>query len=258
MKLALTIQIIAIDTALSSEVSPVVALARRLRVLLSFPQQGVWLLWRLACGCEICRIQMELSLPGELDETAALGVLVAHDEVLCVTFPAKDGLAAAADAEVILAELKLHGAQAANHHVLLITMDQMVVDDRSEKILARELRELYAAATNRQEPLRMRYADHAIWQRSCSARAGVGRQPAYWWILADTSKMLELPTNRPRPMQQGYRCCHVDFALREELAAQLKTLSRRCGDDGVRESAGGLPVDAGAVVARDSAPTHAC
>ncbi|MEV8643998.1 hypothetical protein AB0V79_32965 [Mesorhizobium ciceri] len=212
MKTDRTIQINATDTAFLSAISPFVALARPFRVLLSFPQR-VWSLWRLALGSEACPVQIELPLPSDLGATEVFGVLVTRDEVLGATCGAEGGRTAAADA--ILADLNHHGALTANHHVLPISIDQMVVDDWSQKILAGELSELAAAASDRH---RLPYAGHMIW----IAGKSVGRQTGYKLrMTSGTSKLLQLPTNRPPPVRQDYRSCQ--FALHGDLAAQLKT-----------------------------------
>nr|WP_172352441.1 condensation domain-containing protein [Mesorhizobium sp. NZP2298] len=186
MKLARTIQINAIDAALSSAVPPIEALLRPPRVPLSFPQQRLWRLWRVSGGSEACHIQMGLRFRGELDEAAlqrALNGLLTRHEVLRTTFGVENGepfqrigpvrvglplkrddLTAAADVEATLADLMRHEAETAfdleagpmirgrlvrlaiDNHVLLITMHHMVSDDWSRKILTHELSELYAAA----------------------------------------------------------------------------------------------------------------
>ncbi|MER9965097.1 condensation domain-containing protein [Mesorhizobium sp. M0045] len=94
MKLARTIQINAMDVAPLSAVPPIEALPRPSRVPLSFPQQRLWFLSRLAGGSEAWHIQMRLRLRGELDEAAlqsALDGLVARHEVLRTSFGVEDG-----------------------------------------------------------------------------------------------------------------------------------------------------------------------
>lgn len=185
MKLPRTIQIIAVDAALNA-VPQIEALPRPSQVPLSFSQQRLWYLSRLAGGSEPCHIQMGLRFRGELDEAAlqsALDGLVARHEALRTTFRMENGepfqyirpvnvglplkrddLTAAADAKAALSKLILHEAQAAfdleagpliafllvrlavENHVLLITMHHMISDDWSRKILTRDLSELYAAA----------------------------------------------------------------------------------------------------------------
>ncbi|MES0151784.1 condensation domain-containing protein [Mesorhizobium sp. M0012] len=185
MKPARTIQINAIDAAPLSAVPPIEALPRPSRVPLSFPQQRLWFLSRLAGGREPCHIQLGLRLRGELDEAAlqsALDGLVARHEVLRTIFGIEDGEPfqqigpadvglpvkrddlTAADVEATLADLMRHEAHATfdlevespirarlvrlavDDHVLLITTHRIVSDDWSRTIMTRELSELYAAA----------------------------------------------------------------------------------------------------------------
>ncbi|WP_353642617.1 condensation domain-containing protein [Mesorhizobium sp. WSM2239] len=186
MNPARTIQANAKAGASLNAVPPIEALPRPSRVPLSFPQQRVWILSRLAGGRETCHIQMGLRLRGELDEAAlqsALDGLVARHEALRTTFGMKDGepfqrigparvgrplkrddLTAATDVEATLSDLMRHEAQAVfdleigplirerlvrfavDDHVLLITMHHMISDDWSRKIIASDFSELYAAA----------------------------------------------------------------------------------------------------------------
>ncbi|TIS39158.1 condensation domain-containing protein [Mesorhizobium sp.] len=271
MKLAQTTQINEIDAALLSAAPAVEALPRPSRVPLSFRQHRLWILSHLSGGSVARHIQMVLRLRGELDEAAlqsALDGLVARHEVLRTTFGVQDGepfqrigpadvglplkrndLTAAADAEPALSELIRHQAQETfdlqvgplirgrlvwldvEDHVLLITMHHMVSDDRSRKILTRELSELYAAAregrANRLTPLPVQYADYALWQHRWLAGEVLKRQSEYWrQILAGAPTMLKLPTDGPRLAQQDQSGSFVEFVLHKPLMAQLKALSR--------------------------------
>ncbi|MER9052327.1 condensation domain-containing protein [Mesorhizobium sp. M0923] len=164
----------------------------------------------------------------------------------------RDDLTTAADEETALADLILHEAQAAlnleggplirgrlvrlavDDHVLLITMHNMISDDWSRKILGRELSELYAAVregrADRLSPLPVQYADYALWQRRWLAGDFLERQAEYWLrTLKGAPAVLKLPTDHPRPAQQGHSGSYVDFVLDEALTAQIKALSRRHG-----------------------------
>ncbi|MER8556963.1 condensation domain-containing protein [Mesorhizobium sp. M1217] len=164
----------------------------------------------------------------------------------------RDDLTAAADVEGTLAELMRHDAHAAfdleagplirgmlmrlaaDYHVLLITTHHMVSDAWSRKILTRELSELYAAAREgrayRLAPLRVQYADYALWQRRCLAGTVLERQSKYWpQTPAGAPAVPGLPADGPSLAQKDYRGSYVQFALGESLTAQLKVLSRNCG-----------------------------
>ncbi|MER9001960.1 condensation domain-containing protein [Mesorhizobium australicum] len=225
---------------------------------LSFPQQQLWFIARLAGGGEACHIQMGLWLHGELGEAAlqsALSRLVASHEGLRTPFAVEDGepfhrigpadvglplkrddLTAAVDLEATLAELIRNGAQAAfdleagrpvrlavGDNALLTTMLDMVSDNWSRKILTREL---YAAAregsADRLIPLPAQYADDAVCQ--WVARDLSERHSKYWLrMLAGAPAVFKLPTDQPRPAQQDYSGSYV--ALQEALTAPIKSLS---------------------------------
>ncbi|WP_095090410.1 condensation domain-containing protein [Mesorhizobium sophorae] len=220
MKLAGTIQLNAIDAALLSAVPPASdGLVARHEVL------------RTALGVE--------------DDEPFQRVGLAN-----VTLPLKrDDLSTAADVEATLAELMSHEAHAAFEleagrlirgrlvrlarvdHVLLITMHQMVWDDRSRKIFTRELSELYTAAregrADRLTPLPIQYADDAACQHRWLVGKMLERYSEYWFrMLASAPTVLKLPTDRPRPAQQDFSGNFVEFVLHQPLTAQLKALSR--------------------------------
>jgi amino acid adenylation domain-containing protein/FkbH-like protein/thioester reductase-like protein len=117
-------------------------------------------------------------------------------------------------------------------HVLLITMHHMVSDGWSIGVLIRELGALYEAYREGQPdplpPLPIQYADYAQWQRQWLTGAKLQEQLRYWKEhLQGAPELLELPTDRPRPAVQSYRGASVDVSLGSDLAADLKTLSRR-------------------------------
>ncbi|PCK76935.1 hypothetical protein CPT34_32775 [Rhizobium sophoriradicis] len=264
----------AIDAALLGAVPLIEALPRPPRVPLSLPQERLWFSSRLADRSQARHVQMELRLRGELNEVvlqSALDGLVARHELLRTTFGVDDGepfqpiwpadvglmmkrddLMAAADVEATLSEFISHEAQAtfdldsgplirarllrlaAGDHVLLITMHNMISDDRSGKILAREFSEFYTAScegrADRLPPLPVQYADYAVWQRRWLAGELLERQSEYRSrMLVGAPTVLKLPTDRPRRARQKCRGSYVDFVLQEPLTTRLKAQSRRLG-----------------------------
>ncbi|HYP01542.1 MAG TPA: amino acid adenylation domain-containing protein, partial [Pyrinomonadaceae bacterium] len=76
----------------------------------------------------------------------------------------------------------------------------------------------------------IQYADFAHWQREWLAGVRLDAQLSYWREqLADSPKLLELPTDRPRPAVQTYRGASETFRLSRELTEGLRQLSRREG-----------------------------
>ncbi|WP_257454347.1 non-ribosomal peptide synthetase [Archangium lipolyticum] len=89
-------------------------------------------------------------------------------------------------------------------HVLLLTFHHLLADGLSLAILMRELGEAYAALRQGQQPalspVRLDHADVAAWQRTPAFQAVERRQLEYWREqLADAPRLLQLPTDRPRP-----------------------------------------------------------
>ena len=119
-------------------------------------------------------------------------------------------------------------------HVLLITLHHIVSDGWSMGVLSRELGALYRAYSQGQaDPLpglALQYPDYAVWQRRWLAGEVLQAQSDYWRrTLAGAPAVLELPTDRRRPVQQDHAGAFVALELDDELTAGLKALSRRHG-----------------------------
>jgi len=117
-------------------------------------------------------------------------------------------------------------------HLLLITMHHIVSDGWSMGVLFRELSALYQAYRQGEAdplpPLAVQYADYAAWQRRCLAGAVLQEQAEYWKVaLAGAPALLELPADRPRPVQQDFAGAMVACNLDDELTKALKALSQR-------------------------------
>ncbi|KAB7763026.1 condensation domain-containing protein, partial [Xanthomonas maliensis] len=127
--------------------------------------------------------------------------------------------------------LRLHQ----DEHVLLITMHHLVSDGWSIGIFLAELGALYTAARSgcpaSLPPLRVQYADYAIWQHKRLSSEVVQRQLAYWRSrLAGAPALLQLPLDRPRPKVQDYAGASIDFKLPDSTAHAARQLARsqRC------------------------------
>ncbi|HEX7640718.1 MAG TPA: condensation domain-containing protein, partial [Burkholderiaceae bacterium] len=116
-------------------------------------------------------------------------------------------------------------------HVLLLTMHHIVSDGWSMGILRRELAALYAAykegQANPLAPLPLQYADYSVWQRQWLQGDLLQSQLDYWKAhLAGAPALLELPTDRVRPLQQNYRGARAAFVIDTELTLKLRKLAR--------------------------------
>jgi amino acid adenylation domain-containing protein/non-ribosomal peptide synthase protein (TIGR01720 family) len=125
-------------------------------------------------------------------------------------------------------------------HVLLLTIHHIISDGWSEGVFVRELTTLYAARATGQpaalSELPIQYADYAAWQREWLQRVDehgdspMRQQLAYWKRqMAGAPALLELPTNRPRPVAHTCHGAHQALALPQELSEALNQLSRREG-----------------------------
>ena len=119
-------------------------------------------------------------------------------------------------------------------HVLLLTMHHIVSDGWSMGVFVRELNALYESyrvgGDDPLAPLQVQYADYAVWQRSLLSGEVLAAQSAYWKEqLSGAPPMLELRTDRVRPLQQDLTGAQVLVEFDAPLTAQLKSLSQRHG-----------------------------
>ena len=119
-------------------------------------------------------------------------------------------------------------------HELMVTMHHIVSDGWSVGVLLNEMSRLYEAnVEGESEPLpelSVQYADYAVWQRQWLVGEELQRQSEYWQqALKGAPRLLELPSDRVRPLEQDYRGETLLVELGEELSRGVKALSRRHG-----------------------------
>ncbi|MET0399846.1 MAG: amino acid adenylation domain-containing protein, partial [Longimicrobiaceae bacterium] len=117
---------------------------------------------------------------------------------------------------------------------VLFTLHHVVSDGWSMGVLVREMSSLYEAfLAGRPSPLPepvLQYADYAVWQRGWLAGDVLEAQLAFWRErLAGAPPLLELPTDRPRPLVASDRAGQRAFALSPEASRALRALSHREG-----------------------------
>ncbi|HJX28294.1 MAG TPA: amino acid adenylation domain-containing protein, partial [Thermoanaerobaculia bacterium] len=120
---------------------------------------------------------------------------------------------------------------AEREHVLLMTMHHIVSDGWSMGVLLREIAALYQAFSQGHlsplPPLPMQYADFAVWQRQRLQGEVLRQQLDHWkQRLAGAPRVLELPTDRPRPAVQTLRGASRPVALPPALSAGVRKLCR--------------------------------
>jgi amino acid adenylation domain-containing protein len=118
-------------------------------------------------------------------------------------------------------------------HVLLITMHHVISDAWSLGVLYNEVNHAYAALAGgrdiRLPELAVQYADFSAWQRQLLAGNALANDINFWKGHLAGASPLDLPLDRPRPAQQTFLGALETLSLPEELARELKALSRREG-----------------------------
>jgi surfactin family lipopeptide synthetase A len=122
---------------------------------------------------------------------------------------------------------------AADDHVLLLLMHHIVVDAWSLGVLWRELGVLYEsyreARPSPLPPLRLQYADYAVWERQWLQGAVLDEHLTYWRGQLAGVPELKLPIDSARPAQTTGHGTLVQFSLGPELTARVKALGRAEG-----------------------------
>ncbi|MFE9443828.1 amino acid adenylation domain-containing protein [Streptomyces sp. NPDC006602] len=114
---------------------------------------------------------------------------------------------------------------------LQLVVHHIATDGWSMDILLRELSDAYAAIREGETPelpeLPLQYTDYTVWLHGQVESGGYDKDLDYWTAqLAGAPKLLELPTDRPRPAEQTYRTGRVPYALPQELAARAAEFAR--------------------------------
>jgi aspartate racemase len=119
-------------------------------------------------------------------------------------------------------------------HILLLTFHHIAVDGWSLDVFFRELGEIYGAYVNRRSDpelpeLSIRYRDYALWQREWLQGDVLQRELSYWTKQLHGVEVLELPTDRPRPLEPSYQGAWERTVLPQDLSERLRVFSREEG-----------------------------
>ncbi|WP_203737940.1 non-ribosomal peptide synthetase, partial [Actinoplanes italicus] len=239
-----------IDRAATTVLPPITAVARGRELPLSFAQERLWFLAQLDPDSVEYNVPLRIPLDGPLDTDAlatALTALVDRHEILRTRLVAgSDGgpvqivdpaapitLTRSADA---LAPFDLGTGPmlraglirvAEDRHVLALDMHHVVSDEWSTRILRRELLALLAGETL--PPLRIQYADFAVWQREWFTGAVRDAQLDHWRRRLARPPVLDLPADHPRPPVRSGAGAVLDFAVPSAVADGIRELGRRTG-----------------------------
>src|SRR5205085_1726202 len=116
--------------------------------------------------------------------------------------------------------------------VLLVNMHHIASDGWSLRILMNEFRELYQAFSQEQPdplpPLKVQYADYALWQREWLAGEVLEQQLRYWEKqLSELAQVHGLPLDRPRPALQSFNGAVHGCTVDRATLAGLKEIARQ-------------------------------
>ncbi|MBN3951615.1 MAG: amino acid adenylation domain-containing protein [Nostoc sp. NMS7] len=123
---------------------------------------------------------------------------------------------------------------AQQEYVLLLVIHHIAADGWSIGLLIRELSAHYRAISTGNPvelpELSVQYADFTVWQRQWLTNQVLERQLSYWkQELAGAPPLLELPTDRPRPVIQTFQGGIERFQLDASLTSALRQISQESG-----------------------------
>jgi len=118
--------------------------------------------------------------------------------------------------------------------VLIVVMHHIIWDAWSAEIFNRELAELYQAFKTGEphslSPLQIQYADFAHWQRHALI-PHIRKHHLPYWIekLSGAPVLLNLRTDRPRPLLQSYEGAKEAFEIDDDLTREIHALAHSYG-----------------------------
>ena len=116
-------------------------------------------------------------------------------------------------------------------HFMILNMHHIISDAWSSGVIFQELLAFYRPFSTGRLPslpeLPIQYPDFAYWERKSLRDDAFETQLSYWRRQLASAKVLELPTDRPRPTLQTYRGSSIWIDLPESLLNALEQLSRQ-------------------------------
>jgi len=255
----------AADRPASADMPPLKAEPGRDHGPLSFAQQRLWFRWRLEPQGSAFNMALTVRLQGRIDMevlSSAFDQLAHRHAVLRTVFreasgeplqrvlplaPVEIPLLMPLDASALNQAVEAEAArpfdlshdmpwrvrlfrQAADEHVLLVTIHHIAADGWSIGQILREFTQLYAAGVSgggvTLPEQAIRYLDYAHWQRDWLAQGEGERQLAYWRTrLARRGPVLALPPDLPVPAARAHRAALAERRFDGALLEQLKQFS---------------------------------
>lgn len=123
--------------------------------------------------------------------------------------------------------------QQSSENILLLNLHHIICDGWSIGILIGEIGTLYTAFANHKpspfEELPIQYADYTHWQQKWLQGEIIEAQINYWKQHLDKLSVLNLPTDRTRPLKQTYQGKTQFIEIPKNLSKQLEKLSQSQG-----------------------------
>jgi len=118
--------------------------------------------------------------------------------------------------------------------ILIAIIHHIVSDGWSLSIFTKEMVQLYKAfANNEKSPLPeldIQYTDYAAWQRKWLTDNIIQSQLSFWKnYLQNAPLLLEIQTDRPRPLVQTYNGEQIKFVFSESVTKKLHSLCKVSG-----------------------------
>ena len=118
-----------------------------------------------------------------------------------------------------------------NHSYLFFSSHHILIDGSSFNILIREFSTLYTAYVENAEPLlepiKIQYADFAVWQRQWLQGEVFHKQKTYWMNKLADLPDLNFPTDYNRTAEMSTAGKRIPFTLDKALLNQLRELSQK-------------------------------
>ncbi|MBL0385660.1 amino acid adenylation domain-containing protein [Tumebacillus sp. ITR2] len=117
-----------------------------------------------------------------------------------------------------------------NEHVLLLNSHHIASDTWTLIVLMEELGMLYrsrvAGLSPDLPPTGLSYTDYVLWQDQMLADSRGAEHWDYWQSLLAAPPVLDLPTDRPRPLVQTHNGAGYPFELSREVTTELRKLAK--------------------------------
>ncbi|MEO1049778.1 MAG: amino acid adenylation domain-containing protein [Bacteroidota bacterium] len=119
-------------------------------------------------------------------------------------------------------------------HLVSLVIHHIISDGWSMNVLRKELLNIYEALANQSEPeldaLTVQYKDYAVWQYEELSSGKLKEAEAYWLnIFKEGPPALQLPADRPRPVNKTYAGRTVGSIVDQGAFKQLEQINQQTG-----------------------------